>query len=71
LLNSTTSGAKGETHEGLSQDEEREEQFVIERQMEKFHAAAEQFQCEWHEDRFVALVEMMFAARPHANARPF
>jgi hypothetical protein len=56
---------------GCRKMKKREEQFVIERQMEKFHAAAEQFQCEWHEDRFVALVEMMFAARPHANARPF
>jgi hypothetical protein len=47
----------------------KEEQFVIDRQMEKFRAAVEQFQCEWHEDRFVALLEMMLAVGPKANAR--
>jgi hypothetical protein len=55
---------------GCRKMKKREEQFVIERQMELFRAAAEQHQCVWDPDRFVTLVEMMFAARPQANARP-
>jgi hypothetical protein len=33
----------------------KEDQFVTERQMENFRAAAEQYQCEWDEVRLIRL----------------
>jgi hypothetical protein len=47
---------------GRREMKKQEEQVVIERQMELFRAAAEQHQCVWDPDRFVMLVDMMFAA---------